>query len=94
MQLYDILKAGKTDKAPDSRTLLLARKLFPPPNSGLPVTRGLRSVLHLADFDAQKSTWTDTTFGKVIYRSKRISPELRRMHERQRAAFQRFQLQH
>ena len=39
MQLYDILKAGKTDKAPDSRTLLLARKLFPPPNSGLPVTR-------------------------------------------------------
>lgn len=65
MQLYDILKAGKTDKAPDSRTLLLARKLFPPPNSGLPVTRGLRSVLHLADFDAQKSTWTDTTFGKV-----------------------------
>ena len=51
MQLYDILKAGKTDKAPDSRTLLLARKLFPPPNSGLPVTRGLRSVLYLADFD-------------------------------------------
>ena len=49
MQLYDILKAGKTDKAPDSRTLLLARKLFPPPNSGLPVTRGLRSVLHLAE---------------------------------------------
>lgn len=67
MSIYNILKAAKTDIAPDIMTLLMARKLNQRIRRCLPCSRGIQTMLHLADCDVSSGVWRDTMFNRVYH---------------------------
>lgn len=67
MNIYNILKAAKTDIAPDVMTLFLARKLKQRIRSCLPCSRGIQTMLHMDDCDISSGVWRDTIFNKIYH---------------------------
>lgn len=67
MNIYNVLKAAGTDIAPDVMTLFMARKLEQKIRRCLPCSRGIQTMLHIADCDISAGVWRDKMFNKVYH---------------------------